>query len=206
MRSLFGLGIFKRLFSTSAETLPEFGAFAKKLDAFMKDPSSLNAMAHGVSQSDLQSIGNDPNVTKLLLLDHHSHSQSHGPEFAKSLRHFAISYFARCTNDTGSPEVQIAISTVRMAILQHHLADRHHKDVKTKRALQQVVDERKKMFRYLRRLSLERFYTMLDRLGLPATFIDESETKYPFNYRVKKEFKVPANRTVRGGLNTESKL
>lgn len=83
----------------------------------------------------------------------------------------ACAAFARAPGDTGSPEVQTAITTVKMLYLGEHCAANKH-DYKAQRRLVQLVGQRKAMLRYLRRISLDRFYQHLHALNLPAGYLD----------------------------------
>ena len=59
-----------------------------------------------------------------------------------------IKKFGKNVNDTGSPEVQIAIWTLRIKDLTEHVKV-HKKDKHTRRGLVQLVSKRKKMLKYL---------------------------------------------------------
>jgi len=68
-------------------------------------------------------------------------------------------------DDTGSPEVQVAILTERIRELTEHLRY-HKKDHATRRGLLQMVGKRTAMLRYLRRKNEGRYRTVVKRLGL----------------------------------------
>ena len=76
-----------------------------------------------------------------------------------------MSDYARAENDTGSPEVQVAIFTERIRYLQQHL-EVHKKDHHTRRGLLMLVGQRRRMLDYLRRKDQERYRTLIGRLGL----------------------------------------
>eukprot|EP00291_Cryptomonas_curvata_P000285 CAMPEP_0172195620 /NCGR_PEP_ID=MMETSP1050-20130122/26317_1 /TAXON_ID=233186 /ORGANISM="Cryptomonas curvata, Strain CCAP979/52" /LENGTH=172 /DNA_ID=CAMNT_0012871719 /DNA_START=97 /DNA_END=611 /DNA_ORIENTATION=+ len=67
--------------------------------------------------------------------------------------------------DTGSPEVQVAIFTERMAQLSEHVKV-HRKDHNSKRGLIQLVADRRGMLKYLRRESEDRYLKLIERLGI----------------------------------------
>lgn len=96
--------------------------------------------------------------------------------------HQARAYFARSPNDTGSPEVQCGQLTVRMLWVGEHCATNRH-DYKAQRHIVELVAARKRFLRYLRRVSLERFYRLLDLLSLPPNYLEAGEKRYNFKYR-----------------------
>ena len=67
--------------------------------------------------------------------------------------------------DTGSPEVQIAILTYRINDLNEHLKV-HKKDHHSRRGLLKMVGQRRNLLAYLREKDLERYRTLIARLGL----------------------------------------
>lgn len=68
-------------------------------------------------------------------------------------------------NDTGSPEVQIAILTERINLLSEHLKT-HKKDYHSRRGLLKLVGQRRALLNYLRDYSFERYQRLIERLGL----------------------------------------
>lgn len=68
-------------------------------------------------------------------------------------------------SDTGSPEVQIALLTERIAELTEHFKT-HHKDHHSRRGLLKLVSQRRSLLDYLRRYDPERYRTLIQRLGL----------------------------------------
>lgn len=68
-------------------------------------------------------------------------------------------------NDTGSPEVQVALLTARILQLTQHFADNKH-DHHSRRGLVRMVNSRRKLLDYLKRKDLERYRTLISRLGL----------------------------------------
>jgi small subunit ribosomal protein S15 len=67
--------------------------------------------------------------------------------------------------DTGSPEVQVAVLTTRIKQLTEHLRA-NRKDVSSRRGLQQMVGQRRRLLRYLSRTDLRRYQDLVSRLGL----------------------------------------
>jgi small subunit ribosomal protein S15 len=67
--------------------------------------------------------------------------------------------------DTGSPEVQVAILTNRIASLTDHLRSHKH-DYATQRGLITMVGKRRRHLRYLRNESPERFQRLVKKLGI----------------------------------------
>ena len=76
-----------------------------------------------------------------------------------------ISDFRRSDEDTGSPEVQVAILTRRIQELTEHLRT-HKKDHHSRRGLLQMVGKRRRLLDYLRREDIERYRQLIGRLGL----------------------------------------
>ena len=73
--------------------------------------------------------------------------------------------FALVERDTGSPEVQVAVLTERIANLTEHFKT-HKKDVHSRRGLLMMVSRRRRLLDYLRGESNERYHTLIKRLGL----------------------------------------
>ena len=76
-----------------------------------------------------------------------------------------IKDFATHEGDTGSPEVQIAVLTRRIADLTEHLKQHKH-DHHTRRGLMALVGRRRRMLTYLRDTDITRYRTLIERLGL----------------------------------------
>ncbi len=96
--------------------------------------------------------------------------------------HQARAFFAASPNDTGSVEVQCGQVTAQMIWMGEHCAANRH-DYKSQRKLIELVAKRRKLLRYLRTVSLERFYKLLDQLSLPPNYLESFENKYNFKYR-----------------------
>lgn len=71
----------------------------------------------------------------------------------------------RGASDTGSPEVQIAILSRRIADLTEHLKT-HKGDHHSRRGLLQMVGKRRRLLDYLRREDVERYRALIAKLGL----------------------------------------
>ena len=76
-----------------------------------------------------------------------------------------VSSNARGQNDTGSPEVQVALLTARINDLNDHFKV-HTKDHHSRRGLLKLVGQRRNMLDYLRRKDIERYRSLIERLGL----------------------------------------
>ncbi|MEZ5744530.1 MAG: 30S ribosomal protein S15 [Sphingomonadaceae bacterium] len=72
---------------------------------------------------------------------------------------------ARQTNDTGSPEVQVAILTERINNLTEHFKE-HHKDNHSRRGLLAMVNKRRSLLDYLKKKDVERYNALIQKLGL----------------------------------------
>ncbi len=67
--------------------------------------------------------------------------------------------------DTGSPEVQVAILTARIQELTEHLKD-NPKDHHSRRGLLKMVGQRRGMLGYLKKVDIERYRSLIERLGI----------------------------------------
>jgi small subunit ribosomal protein S15 len=76
-----------------------------------------------------------------------------------------IAEYRRAENDTGSAEVQIAVLSTRINDLTEHLKT-HKEDHHSRRGLLQMVGRRRRLLEYLRRKDIERYRTLIARLGL----------------------------------------
>lgn len=72
---------------------------------------------------------------------------------------------ARSINDTGSPEVQVALLTARINELTPHFKT-HHKDHHGRRGLLKMVNARKSLLAYLKSRDAERYTALIQKLGL----------------------------------------
>ena len=76
-----------------------------------------------------------------------------------------IANFQRSQNDSGSPEVQIAIMNRKIVVMSKHLQSKK-KDKNSKRHLHMVIGARNKQLKYLRSKSLERYNTLINTLAI----------------------------------------
>ena len=76
-----------------------------------------------------------------------------------------IKEYATKEGDTGSPEVQIAILTYRINELNEHLIA-NHKDNHSRRGLLKMVGHRRNLLAYLKNVDIERYRSVVARLGL----------------------------------------
>lgn len=73
--------------------------------------------------------------------------------------------FGNHPNDTGSPEVQVAVLSERISDLTEHLA-KHKKDQSSKRGLVQLVMRRRNLLDHLKSEDLKRYQDLIKKLGL----------------------------------------
>ena len=83
----------------------------------------------------------------------------------KETKQEIINTYKRDEKDTGSPEVQIAILTARIAELTEHLKV-HPKDNHPRRGLFKMVGQRRNMLNYLQKKDEERYKVLVEKLGL----------------------------------------
>ncbi len=76
-----------------------------------------------------------------------------------------IKEYATKKDDTGSPEVQIAILSERISNLTEHFKD-HKKDNHSRRGLLKMVSQRRQLLDYVKRSDEKRYQALIDRLGL----------------------------------------
>lgn len=76
-----------------------------------------------------------------------------------------IEEYATHEGDTGSPEVQVAVLTRRISDLTEHLKSHKH-DHHTRRGLMAMVGRRRRMLTYLQKTDIERYRSLIQRLGL----------------------------------------
>ena len=73
--------------------------------------------------------------------------------------------FATCPNDTGSPEVQVAVLTARIEELTAHLKE-HPKDNHSRRGMYKMIGKRRGLLDYLKKVDIERYRTLIEKLGI----------------------------------------
>ena len=76
-----------------------------------------------------------------------------------------IEQYGRKARDTGSPEVQIAILTARIAELTEHLKS-NQKDHHSRRGLLKMVGQRRGLLDYLKKSDLEGYRALIEKLGI----------------------------------------
>jgi len=76
-----------------------------------------------------------------------------------------IKDFRRHEQDSGSPEVQVAVLSERISHLTDHLKT-HRKDHHTRRGLLKLVGQRRRLLAYLRENEFSRYLALIERLGL----------------------------------------
>jgi small subunit ribosomal protein S15 len=76
-----------------------------------------------------------------------------------------VSEFKRSENDTGSPEVQVALLTERIQYLTGHFKTHKH-DHHSRRGLLRMVNQRRSLLDYLKKKEIQRYRDLIERLGL----------------------------------------
>ena len=76
-----------------------------------------------------------------------------------------IADYRRAANDTGSPEVQVALLSARIEHLSKHFAE-HDKDHHSRRGLLKMVNQRRRLLNYLKNTDNGRYKTLIERLGI----------------------------------------
>ncbi|AOV17182.1 30S ribosomal protein S15 [Acidihalobacter aeolianus] len=76
-----------------------------------------------------------------------------------------VGKFQRATNDTGSPEVQVALLSARISYLTEHF-NTHKHDHHSRRGLLKLVNQRRKLLDYLRGKDQQRYQSLISELGL----------------------------------------
>ena len=76
-----------------------------------------------------------------------------------------VAEYKRGDNDTGSPEVQVALLTAQINHLQGHFKDHKH-DHHSRRGLIRMVNQRRKLLDYLKGKDVNRYAALIQKLGL----------------------------------------
>ena len=76
-----------------------------------------------------------------------------------------IKEYGKNEQDTGSPEVQVALLTARINELNEHFKN-HPKDHHSRRGMLKMIGQRKGLLSYLKELDIERYRSLIERLGL----------------------------------------
>ena len=84
---------------------------------------------------------------------------------SKEKKQEIIAAYGRTANDTGSPEVQIALLTERINELTEHLKS-NQKDHHSRRGLLKMVGHRRNLLAYLQKVDIERYRTIIAKLGI----------------------------------------
>ena len=84
---------------------------------------------------------------------------------AKEKKQAIIAEYGRTPNDTGSTEVQVAILTARIQELTEHLKA-NPKDHHSRRGLLKMVGQRRGLLDYLKKIDIERYRSLIERLGI----------------------------------------
>ena len=76
-----------------------------------------------------------------------------------------VKSYARASNDSGSPEVQVAVLSARIDQLTEHLKT-HAKDHHSRRGLLRLVGKRRRLLEYLRSREVDRYKQLIEKLGI----------------------------------------
>ena len=85
--------------------------------------------------------------------------------FDAAIKKQTIEEFATSEGDTGSPEVQVAVLTRRIAHLTEHLKEHKH-DHHSRRGLMLLVGQRRRLLNYAAQTDINRYRSLIERLGL----------------------------------------
>jgi small subunit ribosomal protein S15 len=80
-----------------------------------------------------------------------------------------VNEYKRSDKDTGSPEVQVSLITGRIKYLTEHFKE-HKKDFHSRRGLQELVNKRRKLLKYLKRNDHARYQTLIKTLELRDSY------------------------------------
>ena len=103
---------------------------------------------------------------------------------SKEKKQAIIAQYARTPGDTGSPEVQIAVLTERIAELTEHLKN-NQKDHHSRRGLLKMVGQRRGLLDYLKKTDIERYRALIEKLELENNLGNKKGRKRfrPFLFR-----------------------
>lgn len=76
-----------------------------------------------------------------------------------------VDTYKQSKNDTGSPEVQVALLTARINMLTEHLKAHKH-DFHTRYGLTNMVSQRRRLLKYLKREDAKRYQTLINQLDI----------------------------------------
>jgi small subunit ribosomal protein S15 len=91
--------------------------------------------------------------------------KEHAMSITAERRTALIAEYATAANDTGSPEVQVALMSERISNLTEHLKT-HAKDFHSRRGLLMLVGQRRSLLDYLKRKDIARYQALIGRLNL----------------------------------------
>ena len=137
--------------------------------AFLLSPADLKASLAPINETIDTSEYIEPTLKHLLSLPLQSK-----PQINKFNLQSARSFFSRSPNDTGSVEVQCGQLTSKMIYLGEHCS-KHKHDYKSQRKIVELVAIRRRFLKYLRKVSLERYYHLLNQLSLPPNYLEAFE-------------------------------
>ena len=84
---------------------------------------------------------------------------------SKEMKEKIVADYGRSAGDAGSPEVQVALLTARINDLTEHFKA-NPKDHHSRRGLLKMVGQRRGLLAYLKKMDIERYRTLIERLGL----------------------------------------
>eukprot|EP00164_Ancoracysta_twista_P007080 GFYU01009992.1.p2 GENE.GFYU01009992.1~~GFYU01009992.1.p2 ORF type:complete len:213 (+),score=56.18 GFYU01009992.1:91-729(+) len=128
------------------------------LEEILAETEEKGIYRFGFTKDDVQDLSED--AQKIL-----SFKNAAKHEVNEYLMQKAVKEFQRHESDTGSPEVQIALLTTRIQYMTTHLKQ-HKKDVHSRKGLEMMVAQRRKLFRYLKKENVERYFEVAQKLGL----------------------------------------
>jgi len=83
----------------------------------------------------------------------------------KEMKQEIVEKYGKSPGDTGSPEVQVALLTARISDLTEHLKV-HKKDHHSRRGMLKMVGQRRGLLDYLKKTDIERYRSIVEKLGL----------------------------------------
>ena len=104
-----------------------------------------------------------------------------------------IAEYATIEGDTGSPEVQVAILTKRIAHLTEHLKEHKH-DHHSRRGLMLLVGQRRRLLNYVAKTDIERYRSLIERLGPAAAEARPDAVRPTTEYTSTKTDRIPHTR------------
>lgn len=180
---------------------------AEKALLSSSQPASASGTMSHVDRDDLPHLQNSINalqadqetskreaVLRIISLQNTSSQQRQKQAVALARREFQ-----RFDGDTGSPEVQAAISTIRIHFIAAH-AKETKKDLQTKRRLEHMVQTRRNILLYLKRTDPKRYIWAIEKLGLSDTAVTAEfhmSRKYLWHTQFYGDKTLPLKKTVR---------